>query len=109
MGLQKSPRRPTMSDGGLEAGRMGGKSMSAPPSALDSDVSGNMMTGKAPKTGAGPDSPSVMTPANQAAKAGRISTSGQARGGPQQMSDAVGTPGSGTKAGKGTGKSGGSL
>lgn len=109
MGLQKSPRRSDMSDGGLTPSKLAGKSMAASGSSLNSDVSGHKLPGKAPKAGAGPDSPSVKTPANQAASAGRISTAGQARGGPRQMSDAVGTPGSGTKAGKGTGKSGGSL
>lgn len=109
MGLQKSPTRADLSSGGLNATKMAGSVQAGPGGSLESNVSGHALPGQAPKAGAGPDSPSVMTPANQAASAGRISTAGQARGGPRQMSDAVGTPGSGTKAGKGTGKTGGSL
>lgn len=98
-----------MSSGGLNRTKMGGNAQTGQGSRLDSDVSGRKFPGKAPKAGAGPKSPSVKTPANQAASRGRITTSGQARGGPQQMSDAVATPDSGTKAGRGRGKVGGSL
>ena len=109
MGLQKSPTDQSKSDGGMDATKLAGSVQAGPGGSLEANVSGHALPGKAPKAGAGPDSPSVKTPAGQAASAGRISTQGQARGGPRQMSDAVGTPGSGTKAGKGTGKSGGSL
>lgn len=109
MGLQRSPKDSKMSDGGLSASRTASASQSSGSSSLGSSVSGEKFPGKAPTAGAGPDSPSVKAPAGQAADAGRISTEGQARGGPRQMSDAVATPGAGTKAGKGKGKSGGSL
>ena len=98
-----------MSSGGLNRNKMAGDAQTGQGSRLDSDVSGNKLPGKAPKSGAGPKSPSVKKPAQQAATRGRIATSGQARGGPQQMSDAVGTPDSGTKAGRGRAKSGGGL
>jgi hypothetical protein len=109
MALQKSPTNQEKSAGGLNPTKMAGSVQAGPGGTLESNVSGHALPGKAPKAGAGPDSPSVKTPANQAASGGRIQTAGQARGGPRQMSDAVGTPGSGTKAGKGTGKAGGSL
>jgi hypothetical protein len=88
---------------------LAGDAQSSSGSALTSNVSGHTFTGQAPKPGAGPDSPSVKLPARQAASAGRIASDGQARGGPRQMSDAVETTGSGTKAGKGSGKSGGGF
>lgn len=107
MGLQKSPRRSEMSDGGLDRTRMGGDSQNTRGSTLGSDVSGHELRGKAPTPGAGAKSPSVKKPAAQAARGGRISTSGQARGGPQQANDAVETPDAGTKSGRGRAKASG--
>jgi len=98
-----------MSTGGLNRTKMAGASQGSGGSRLESNVSGREFPGKAPRAGAGPKSPSAKKPAQQAATAGRITTAGQARGGPNQMSDAVATTDSGTKSGRGRGKVGGTL
>lgn len=74
------------------ASKVANASKSAPPSSLQSNVSGTKLPGTSPKGGMGGKSPTADKHAAQAAKAGMIKTSGQARGGPRQMSSAVSTP-----------------
>lgn len=74
------------------ASKVANASKSAPPNSLQSNVSGTKLPGISPKPGMGGKSPTANKHAAQAAKAGMIKTTGQARGGPRQMSSAVSTP-----------------
>lgn len=81
-----------MSNGGLNPTNVGGNAVRGRGGMLESNVSGHQHSGGAPSAGKGPASPSANKPAMEAGRAGRIRTEGQARGGPRQMSDEVGTP-----------------
>ena len=90
---KKTTMGQTRSAGSGVASKVANASKSASPNALQSNVSGHKIPGKGSTGGSGGKSPTANKHAAQAAKAGMIKSAGQARGGPRQMSSAVGTPG----------------
>ncbi|MDH3291573.1 MAG: hypothetical protein OEO20_11230 [Gemmatimonadota bacterium] len=89
-----------MSHGGLNPTKTAGAAKRSGGSMLESSVSGVKLPGKAPVGGMGGKSPSADAPAAQAARAGHIASSGQARGGPRSQSSKTNTPSGGTGGGK---------
>lgn len=81
--------------GGLSPKKMAGTAQSGGAAGLTSNVSGHKFAGRPPSGGPGGKSPTAAKIGKQAAKAGRIATSGQARGGPQSQGGESNQPSSG--------------
>lgn len=81
--------------GGLSPKKMAGAAQSGGAAGLKSNVSGHKFPGGPSKAGPGGKSPTAAKIGKQAAQAGRIATTGQARGGPQSQGGQTNNPASG--------------